>query len=109
MFGSLKNITKSSWFNNTNNYVIKIATEKSNTLWEVFSVYHIPTTSDYLQISFNSDDEFLEFVNKLKERSYHKFNTSIFLKTDKNNHSIYMFLMMMKKVVMHARLIKIQK
>ena len=106
MFGSLKNITKSSWFNNTNNYVIKIATEKSNTLWEVFSVYHIPTTSDYLQISFNSDEEFLDFANKLKERSYHKFNTNIY-KTDKiitlstcfNDN---------EKVVMHARLIKIQ-
>ena len=103
---ALKNITKSSWFNNTNNYVIKIATEKSNTLWEVFSVYHIPTTSDYLQISFNSDEEFLDFANKLKERSYHKFNTNIY-KTDKiitlstcfNDN---------EKVVMHARLIKIQ-
>lgn len=106
MFGSLKNITKSSWFNNTNNYVIKIATEKSNTLWEVFSVYHIPTTSDYLQISFNSDDEFLDFVNKLKERSYHKFNTSIF-KTDKII-TLSTCFNDDEKVVMHARLIKIQ-
>ena len=106
MFGSLKNITKSSWFNNTNNYVIKVATEKSNTLWEVFSVYHIPTTSDYLQISFNSDDEFLEFVNKLKERSYHKFNTNIF-KTDKII-TLSTCFNDDEKVVMHARLIKIQ-
>ena len=106
MFGSLKNITKSSWFNNTNNYVIKIATEKSNTLWEVFSVYHIPTTSDYLQISFNSDEEFLDFANKLKERSYHKFNTSIF-KTDKII-TLSTCFNDDEKVVMHARLIKIQ-
>lgn len=106
MFGSLKNITKSSWFNNTNNYVIKVATEKSNTLWEVFSVYHIPTTSDYLQISFNSDDEFLDFTNKLKERSYHKFNTSIF-KTDKII-TLSTCFNDDEKVVMHARLIKIQ-
>lgn len=106
MFGSLKNITKSSWFNNTNNYVIKVATEKSNTLWEVFSVYHIPTTSDYLQISFNSDDEFLDFANKLKERSYHKFNTSIF-KTDKII-TLSTCFNDDEKVVMHARLIKIQ-
>lgn len=106
MFGSLKNITKSSWFNNTNNYVIKISTEKSNTLWEVFSVYHIPTTSDYLQISFNSDEEFLDFANKLKERSYHKFNTSIF-KTDKII-TLSTCFNDDEKVVMHARLIKIQ-
>lgn len=106
MFGSLKNITKSSWFNNTNNYVIKISTEKSNTLWEVFSVYHIPTTSDYLQISFNSDEEFLDFANKLKERSYHKFNTNIF-KTDKII-TLSTCFNDDEKVVMHARLIKIQ-
>lgn len=106
MFGSLKNITKSSWFNNTSNYVIKIATEKSNTLWEVFSVYHIPTTSDYLQISFNSDDEFLNFATKLKERSYHKFNTNIF-KTDKII-TLSTCFNDDEKVVMHARLIKIQ-
>lgn len=107
MFGTLKNILKSSWFKDSNNYVIKLATEQENSLWEVFSVYKIPTTSDYLQIKFSSDEEFQNFANKLIERSAYNFNTPvnstdkiITLSTCWNNE---------EKVVMHAKLIKTQK
>lgn len=107
MFGTLKNILKSSWFKNSNNYVIKLATEQENSLWEVFSVYKIPTTSDYLQIKFSSDEEFQNFANKLIERSAYNFNTPvnstdkiITLSTCWNDE---------EKVVMHAKLIKNQK
>ncbi len=107
MFGTLKNILKSSWFKDSNNYVIKLATEQENSLWEVFSVYKIPTTSDYLQIKFSSDEEFQNFANKLIERSSYNFNTPvnstdkiITLSTCWNNE---------EKVVMHAKLIKTQK
>lgn len=107
MFGTLKNILKSSWFKDSNNYVIKLTTEQENSLWEVFSVYKIPTTSDYLQIKFSSDEEFQNFANKLIERSSYNFNTPvnstdkiITLSTCWNNE---------EKVVMHAKLIKTQK
>lgn len=107
MFGTLKNILKSAWFKDSNNYVIKLATEQENSLWEVFSVYKIPTTSDYLQIKFSSDEEFQNFANKLIERSAYNFNTPvnstdkiITLSTCWNDE---------EKVVMHAKLIKTQK
>lgn len=107
MFGTLKNILKSSWFKDSNNYVIKLATEQENSLWEVFSVYKIPTTSDYLQIKFSSDEEFQNLANKLIERSAYNFNTPvnstdkiITLSTCWNDE---------EKVVMHAKLIKTQK
>lgn len=107
MFGTLKNILKSSWFKDSNNYVIKLATEQENSLWEVFSVYKIPTTSDYLQIKFSSNEEFQNFANKLIERSAYNFNTPvnstdkiITLSTCWNDE---------EKVVMHAKLIKNQK
>ena len=29
-------------------------------LWQIFRACTIPTTSDYLQVNFNSDDEFKE-------------------------------------------------
>ena len=58
MFGSLKDVLTKNWLSNTNNYVIKISTEKENSLWQIFSVYHIPTTSDYLQTNFESDIEY---------------------------------------------------
>lgn len=31
-----------------------------NNLWQIFSACTIPTTSDYLQVNFNSDDDFKE-------------------------------------------------
>lgn len=104
MFGSLKNILKSGWLNDTNNYVIKLSTETENTLWQVFSVYKIPTTTDYIQTNFISDYEFNEWANMLLKRSAHNFNTSIneidkvlTLSTCYNDD---------EKVVLHAKLIK---
>lgn len=67
MFGSLKNILESGWVNDTNNHIIKLSTDKHNTMWQVFSVYKIPTTNDYIQVNFSSNEEFLEFGNKLIE------------------------------------------
>ena len=104
MFGSLKNILTSSWIKNTDNYIVKLSTEYENTLWQVFSVYRIPTTSDYLKINFNSDNEYSNFINLIKDRSQYNFNTSVqvsdrilTLSTCYNNDD---------KVVLHAKLIK---
>ena len=104
MFGSLKNILKSGWLNNTNNYVVKLSTETENTLWQVFSVYHIPTTSDYIKVDFASNEEFSTWTTMLISRSAYDFNTSVgandnvlTLSTCYNDN---------EKVVLHAKLIK---
>lgn len=104
MFGSLRNILTSGWLNNKNNYVIKLSTEYENTLWQVFSVYRIPTTNDYLKVEFTNEDEFLEWGKMLLNRSAHNFNTAISkedyiltLSTCGDNDT---------KVVLHAKLIK---
>ena len=67
MFGSLRNILSSSWYNNTNNHIIKLSTPTENTLWQVFSVYHIETTNDYIQTEFTSDEEYQTFLDMLRE------------------------------------------
>ena len=107
MFGSLKNIIKSDWYSNKDNYVIKMSTETENTLWQVFSVYKIPTTNDYIQVNFSSDEEYNKFLNKLKKRSTFDFNVDltekdkiITLSTCYNDY---------EKVAMHAKLIKYEK
>lgn len=104
MFGSLKNILKSGWLNDTNNYVIKLSTEKENTLWQVFSVYSIPTTNDYIQVKFNNDKAFEEFANMLISRSQHNFNTNI----TKDDHILTLSTCYSDtdKLVLHAKLIK---
>lgn len=104
MFGSLKNILSSGWLDDSNNYVIKISTPKENTLWQVFSVYHIVTTSDYLQTEFLSNDNFLEFVNMLKKRSAYDFDTTV----SKNDNILTLSTCYnsKEKLVLHAKLIK---
>ena len=103
MFGTLRTILKSKWLTNTNNHVIKLSTEKENTLWQVVSVYKIPNTNDYIYTSFSNKD-FKEFSDKILKRSAYDFKTTInendkilTLSTcwDDNN-----------KVVLHAKLIK---
>lgn len=104
MFGSLKKLLNSNWYNNKDNHIIKLSTKNQNTLWQVFSVYHIPTTSDYLKIDFDSPEQFSNFAKMLQDRSVYSFNTSVggndkilTLSTCYSNG---------EKMVMHAKLIK---
>ncbi len=104
MFGTLRKVLNNGWLNNTNNYVVKISTETENSLWQVFSVYHIPTTSDYLQTDFSDDALYQNFLDMIKNRSSHNFNTNVTstdniltLSTCYNNSD---------KMVVHAKLIK---
>lgn len=104
MFGSLKNILTSGWLNNKNNYIVKLSTEYENNLWQVFSIYKIKTTNDYLQISFISNESFLEFTDKLIKRSNFNFNT----KVNENDKILTLSTCYneKEKVVLHAKLIK---
>ena len=104
MFGTLRKVLNNGWLNNTNNYVVKISTETENNLWQVFSVYHIPTTSDYLQTDFSDDALYQKFLDMIKNRSSHNFNTNVTstdniltLSTCYNNSD---------KMVVHAKLVK---
>lgn len=107
MFGSLRNITTNGWLNNHDNFIIKISTPEENTLWQIFSIYKIPNTSDYLDVSFNTPEDFLTFTTKLINRSIYNFNTKV-SSTDRiitlstcYNDDI--------KSVLHAKLIKKEK
>ena len=104
MFGSLKKVLSNEWLNNSNNYIIKISTEKGNSLWQIFSIYHIPTTSDYLETNFSSDTEYLDFLNMLLTRSAYKFNASI--NSNDNILTLSTCYNNSDKMVVHAKLIK---
>lgn len=77
MFGTLKNALTNGWLNNTDNFIVRTSSDHENALWQVFSVYHIPATSDYIQTSFMSDADFDKFVQKLIKRSAYNFNTTV--------------------------------
>ncbi|MGN1379294.1 MAG: class B sortase [Bacilli bacterium] len=104
MFGSLKDTLNSSWQSNSNNYIIRLSTQNMNSIWQIFSIYKIPTTSDYLKISFATDEEFQNFIDLIKERTMFNFNTNVnindkilTLSTCYNDD---------EKMVVHAKLIK---
>lgn len=104
MFGSLRNVVKKSWYSNKDNHIVKISTENENTLWQVFSTYQIKTTNDYLQIDFSNAEQYLSFLNMLKDRSIYKYSATlsssdriITLSTCHNDTD---------KIVLHAKLIK---
>lgn len=106
MFGSLKKALKKDWLNNNTNHIVKISTEKYNLLYQVFSIYSIPATTDYLTINFSSNESFNLFANNLIKRSIHNFNTSI----DENDFIVTLSTCLNQKerLVLHAKLIKRQ-
>lgn len=104
MFGSLKNILKSGWLDDTSNYVIKLSTPYENTMWQVFSVYHLPTTSDYLKVDFSSDSEFSDFLKLIYNRTAHNFGTSV--STNDKILTLSTCYANSEKLVVHAKLIK---
>lgn len=104
MFGSLRNLLKKDWQSNSSNYVIRTSTEKENTMWQIFSVYYLPTTNDYIQVTFKDDDEFMNFINKITNRSMFDFKTSV-SKTDKIL-TLSTCYSSTEKLVVHAKLIK---
>ncbi len=103
MFGTLKQLTNQNWFNNKSNNIIKISMESGNSNWQIFSVYIIETTNDYIKTSFQSDNEYQEFIDMIKNRSIVSFDTNVTISdkilTLSTCHGSY------KKLVIHAKLI----
>ncbi len=107
MFGSLKNVFKNNWYNNTENHVIYLSTPTKNTLWQVFSVYKIPTETYYITSSFGTDESHQKFINTITNRSEYNFNTTVNI-SDKIL-TLSTCYNQTEKVVLHAKLIKMQK
>lgn len=104
MFGSLRKILKSSWYNNKNNHIIKLSTPTSYQLWQVFSTYTIEPEDYYITTSFSSDEEFQEFINTIKSRSVYDYGTKI--NTNDNILTLSSCYSDTKRMVLHAKLIK---
>ncbi len=104
MFGSLNGVLKSDWYSNKDNHVIRISLENENTLWQIFSVYKIKTETYYITTNFNSDNEYVEFLNTIKGRSLYNFNTN--LSKDDKILTLSTCYSDSERTVVHARLIK---
>lgn len=76
MFGSLSTLLNKSWKSNLNKSITTL-TPTGSYIWEVFSVYHLPTTSDYLRINFSGDKDFTDFIDTLKNRSAYDLGVTV--------------------------------
>ncbi len=105
MFGTLRYALNKSWYKKTNNQIITFNTTKENLKWQIFSIYKVPVTTDYLKTVFNSDEDYLEFIKMITERSIYDFKVDfdasdiiLTLSTCSNGND--------QRLVVHAKLIK---
>lgn len=77
MFGTIKNMMNKSWYNNATNQIITFNTPSKNMKWQIFSLYQINETEDYLKTEFESDEEYMNFLNMLKSRSKNDFHVEL--------------------------------
>ena len=77
MFGSLKNILNSDWYDNDENTNITLYTENEKSIYKVFSIYKIESEDYYIKTEFSNDNEFEKFIETLKKRSIKNFNIDI--------------------------------
>ncbi len=104
MFGSLRNMLQKTWYSNTDNHVIKVSTESYNSLWQIFSIYRIPTTNDYIKTSFSSDSNFENWLDMVAGRSEISFDTTA--SSDDRILTLSTCYDGSEKLVVHAKLIK---
>ncbi|MBP3920276.1 MAG: class B sortase [Bacilli bacterium] len=104
MFATLKYTLREWWYNNKENLNITFNTPTKQMKAEIFSVYVIDNTNDYLYINFN-DQDYTNFINMIKGRSFKDFGIEFTTNdkmitlstcTDKGD----------KRLVVHAKIIQ---
>ena len=77
MFGTLHRALNSSWYTNKDNLIISFNTMYETMNWQIFSIYTIRKTSDYLRVSFDTLEDKQDYIEKVKERSITNFDVSV--------------------------------
>jgi len=76
MFGSLGDALAADFFDDEANNQITIITPEAVLEWQIFSVYTYIVEDSFSTPSF-SEDEFLAFINVIKQRSVHEFDLDV--------------------------------
>ena len=77
MFGSLRYTLDESWYKNKDNQIITFNTKNNNMKWQIFSIYTIEETNDYLINNFSSKDSFKNYIERELERSIYNFEIEV--------------------------------
>ena len=102
MFGSLHKTLSSDWYDKNKDSTIVLVTPDGMSKYKIFSTYKIDNEEYYITTSFSTDNEYLNFLKKIKSRSYYKYDVDLnendqilTLSTCANNGK--------KRVVLHAK------
>ena len=77
MFGTLHRVQNASWQADPNNLVISFNTIYETMNWQIFSIYAIPKTSDYLRVNFDNNEDKMNYINMVKSRSKTDFHIDV--------------------------------
>ena len=108
MFGSLEKVLDESWYTNKENQIIKLSTQEKNTLWQIVSIYTIPSESYYLTHTFENDESYQKFIDTMLSRSVYDFGIKVTTK-DKLLTLSTCLDYNGNRIVIQAKLIKEQK
>ena len=77
MFVTLNKVLYKNWYTNEKNLTITFDTLYGSYKYKIFSIYIIPTTTDYLTTNFENNEEKLNFIKLIKDRSIYDFNVNL--------------------------------
>ncbi len=100
MFGSLNNVLNEEWLNNPDNLIIKFNNLYQDMEWQIFSIYKINKTNDYLTTSFSSKQAYKKFLRIIKTRSMKDFEVEV--STDDKILTLSTCADKNKRIVIHA-------
>ena len=104
IFSTLTETLKDSWLNNDDNLIIEFSTVRELLKWQIFSIYTLPKTDDYLKTAF-SEQEFTDYINLIKSRSRRNFDVDISY-GDKIITLSTCYIDSDHRLVIHAKLLK---
>lgn len=76
-YSTLKDVLNDDWLKDKAKQTITFDTTKERLSFQVFSVYTIEKTNDYLHISFDAKDKYQEYLNKSLKRSIKNFGVTV--------------------------------
>ncbi len=75
MFGSLMPFKDAEFA--LNHPYIELVTDKGYSVWKLFSAHVTSRDFYYIDVNFNTDQSFMEFLNALQDRSLHDFGVEL--------------------------------
>lgn len=104
MFGSLRDLINKDG----SEKLVYISTPYNNYIFQVFSIYRIMNTNDYLYTGYDNNEKFLSFIDLIKNRSLVKYDDLEIEPSDKIL-TLATCYDTREKFVIHAKMIKWEK